>query len=1570
MASVVTSALYLIFAIAFAMINFLIFPVGTHYEIFHAVSYKFRNLPWKSEPKDYFLDDIKEPGHVYEWLDNVWKPGILDLEEKEGATALVSLNRLLFGRLTLKKFKIQKNESDKFAGPYKEKLGSYRMDASIDNGAAESKEDFGVSYKYQYKENDGYNKAGGFVMYINPEDHDKEVVDMVKTMHKEGWFDLHFGSLVAELMIFNGNVKQFQHLTFRMETTFAGTIEVKTEAVSFDLHLYLFKGARALWNAIRLIFEIIVNLLTIYFVKKEFEDMADSIRLYIENPMCIFDFTCITVVLACTILYYKLIIFADAYSLFTFPLPPPELMEDRIMMFNMLFDVSTEFNRLQSVVGVGVLVVFIRSVILLCQLSNSWGLLFNTLAQGKLLFLYFICVFMLVFIGFALAGHFLFGHSVEIMSTFPLAFINTLTMLLGDPIYPILKPGDAMMIVPFYYLFQLLFSFVLINIFLSIIASSYDKEKQALLKAKMEGKDEEEPLKKLAILIKDGLIKKFSFLQHLTMAKYLVGASTAPKINYETVNRLRAKRRSNIFPFSWECILIVCMFGVFFTCVVFQGRIRTTYKLQEVLEESFLKKEWMQTNPHRKMDFDEIEEFEDVYYFAKNVLFDELYDCTGTAQSLQSCGDIRKTYPKKRENYRLFTGGKVKPRCFLKECSKQSNIGYIPDKRKFQQHVNKPPRVPRVRGWNVGVTSADFVRLTIQIACFHENIDEKSRSSYPHVYSLAQWQCAEKSCMAGFIESGRTCLNSKGMPIDINRFLGRKFGKKKDKQFVYEYQKEGTYLELGGYSIGLGLTREEASIVIEQLHEDHLFKNNVVSMVFDWTLYNGNIDLFAHQATEFSLQPTNYLSKNMKTSIFPLNIFDEGGEQLQNIRHLVYQLLFIYVGCVLIFVLVIVYQVLLELRLCTALQKSLIQTIKSVLFNDPWFLIDMLSVALNVLVLMLFLYVYMGAYDGFIDKFAFINNQTIPAVQKDYATLSKMMGLGDLYMNFLQVAGLNSFFMTIRALKYMSEVHTEVTYVKQDHQPLEEVELKWIMQHRLLQVVSIREGVATNAGIRVGWVINSINGESVLKMFLQFYKERPSSNVEVFFNNKLKRPPPVKPAVLKPLTIAFRSQVGAIGTFMKTFRIISGQVTNFSIVMLLAMLGFVAKFHLDYGLQNKRYSSIVGTLLNLFRFMIGDYEISKLTKQNIELTIINFLIYQLIFYFVLSNMFLATMIQAWRELRTEAMDGLSSNFGAIGLSAKRAFIRCITRQKDDGPDRSQRDELILLEDNYFSRYGALHYLPYLTEKGDIELDRHHAINFTEDQRTMFAERFQKSQIALALDLAKDGYVSTEEKHGADVHEQRDQLKNIPREHEKKMLLKSMNTKEILHVNQSSKSIFQRTKESIIKKLKRNKNVGDAPPSFLESNEFYSGALQRMNDRLEQDLQQLTSPDVAEEVWLDAVITVMEQYGVPALAQKVFKRERQHKPVSTEQKRKFEETKAKFAKALRYLLKYVRVKAAIEHQKLISRAAQNKVKVLRDQSLVFNDYVHKIEEEIANTEKQIAELQQRSEFMHKQMNTIL
>lgn len=112
-------------------------------------------------------------------------------------------------------------------------------------------------------------------------------------------------------------------------------------------------------------------------------------------------------------------------------------------------------------------------------------------------------------------------------------------------------------------------------------------------------------------------------------------------------------------------------------------------------------------------------------------------------------------------------------------------------------------------------------------------------------------------------------------------------------------------------------------------------------------------------------------------------------------------------------------------------------------------------------------------------------------------------------------------------------------------------------------------------------------------------------------------------------TSKYVGQMKAVSIFSSTLD--SGKSRNvyFAVVNMLLMCGFALFFHIIFGKSVHEVATWSQSIYTLFKWMVGDYDLMPYLKQNQPLAAFFFLAFMTIFYYIATNMFLATMLSVY-----------------------------------------------------------------------------------------------------------------------------------------------------------------------------------------------------------------------------------------------------------------------------------------------------------------------------------------------------
>eukprot|EP00391_Amoebophrya_sp_Ameob2_P005011 CAMPEP_0179006618 /NCGR_PEP_ID=MMETSP0795-20121207/14667_1 /TAXON_ID=88552 /ORGANISM="Amoebophrya sp., Strain Ameob2" /LENGTH=755 /DNA_ID=CAMNT_0020701425 /DNA_START=399 /DNA_END=2663 /DNA_ORIENTATION=+ len=406
---------------------------------------------------------------------------------------IAGFNEVLLLRFTLKRHKFQESKNPLFRlqYPWVFQGGSSGLSASSDNGDREFSEPF-VGPKsgtvYEYQASDGHAQAGGYVVTLDlSKFSEQEVKTRVDTLYEDGWFDLQLGSFAVDLVIFNGNWRQFLLLGFSWVAPFSGSAyrEETFQYVSLDLYNGLVPGVY-----LRIALEVIVYVLLILFVILEIKQ-AQFIGVdlyfakgstYVNNFGLLLSWVVVILQLVRTTSQPKFAyLFSEEDPAVVFSDTTYSAAEEAMARadFKSLENYLAFVVTVQTLTAINLTVVFAKAVVLVSDLSPYLSLISNVLVRAFPFLVSFTGLYFIVFGGFVLFGYFLFGQHIFKLSTLSDAFIYLFALCCGGSAvrWADFTGADPILGPIYIFFFYLVMIFTLMNVFLSILLGSYDIEK-------------------------------------------------------------------------------------------------------------------------------------------------------------------------------------------------------------------------------------------------------------------------------------------------------------------------------------------------------------------------------------------------------------------------------------------------------------------------------------------------------------------------------------------------------------------------------------------------------------------------------------------------------------------------------------------------------------------------------------------------------------------------------------------------------------------------------------------------------------------------------------------------------------------------------------------------------------------------------------------------------------------------------------------------------------------------------------------------------------------------------------
>mmetsp|Transcript_249 Transcript_249/g.809 ORF Transcript_249/g.809 Transcript_249/m.809 type:complete len:1700 (-) Transcript_249:20-5119(-) len=436
--------------------------------------------PWLKDLSQYdrggfsVPDNVEEFTFCPEWLSRVAS----DIESRTAEIGqplmLGSYNQVLMGRISMKRASLVPHESKAHTNAYPLQRSALRTSAYSFDSSSENTGSFGGAsqMKYSYQQDKGFNGAGGFLQYIDFSQPQGHILNQMTNLKLNHWFDLNQGSLVLDLLMYNGNIDSFLYLAFVFEHDFTGRTEVTVSANPLDLTLHnLDRGST--WFR----FGIYLTILCIfcYFTKSEVEDLMTDLYAYFSDFSSVMQLISLVLCFVCMVLFLNICV-SYTYLHFTLPLSDePALGQTQ---FQDIANLALGMEKFTFVLSVTTFLIVIRCVFVVAGIVPHMVVVVRALDKVKHTLC--VCCFMysMALLGFAFAGFFLFGSNSEDFSTVDSALVSVVTMTLGGASYVRLKdsePGFAFV----YWAAVGVFGMLLQPIMLSALVAGYMKQRDS-----------------------------------------------------------------------------------------------------------------------------------------------------------------------------------------------------------------------------------------------------------------------------------------------------------------------------------------------------------------------------------------------------------------------------------------------------------------------------------------------------------------------------------------------------------------------------------------------------------------------------------------------------------------------------------------------------------------------------------------------------------------------------------------------------------------------------------------------------------------------------------------------------------------------------------------------------------------------------------------------------------------------------------------------------------------------------------------------------------------------------------
>eukprot|EP00003_Mantamonas_plastica_P001119 TRINITY_DN1081_c0_g1_i1.p1 TRINITY_DN1081_c0_g1~~TRINITY_DN1081_c0_g1_i1.p1 ORF type:complete len:608 (-),score=224.88 TRINITY_DN1081_c0_g1_i1:24-1847(-) len=444
------------------------------------------------------FEDIGSMDEFWQWLQGPFQEAVTNDEWYNGDkfTAaeegfLYNYNKLI-GGIRIRQLRVRDDSctpSDTFVKTYPKCWGYYSPEAT-------EKAAFGPGNKFKYSDpantnipyevgrtDSAYYDGGGYI--VDFKKNSTALPSELTQLIADKYLDKKTRVVFVTINVMNGNLGLFMLCKFMIEFTPGGYTAPFSTFKAFKMEPYLnpidlFRGVLELSTIVFLAF----------FLRQEIDEAIQtykargSVLYYFEDGWNYLD------LLNLGLLWTVVII----NSIFVFG-PDRNNFDATTIEYINLEQVADMYYLVFSLQSISVLIVFLK-IFKYLQMNAKMSLMWSTLGMASADLVAFFIFFMIVFLGFSMMGHLLFGATVEDYRELGLSLITCFKMILGEFNYTEIQRANRFLGAVFFILFILLVYFTLANMFLAIINDAY-----AIVNRKAQGT-------KLGAQLKKGIRKK------------------------------------------------------------------------------------------------------------------------------------------------------------------------------------------------------------------------------------------------------------------------------------------------------------------------------------------------------------------------------------------------------------------------------------------------------------------------------------------------------------------------------------------------------------------------------------------------------------------------------------------------------------------------------------------------------------------------------------------------------------------------------------------------------------------------------------------------------------------------------------------------------------------------------------------------------------------------------------------------------------------------------------------------------------------------------------------------------
>ncbi|CAE7522060.1 pkd2, partial [Symbiodinium sp. CCMP2456] len=413
----------------------------------------------------------------------------------------------------------------------------------------------------------------------------------------------------------------------------------------------------------------------------------------------------------------------------------------------------------------------------------------------------------------------------------------------------------------------------------------------------------------------------------------------------------------------------------------------------------------------------------------------------------------------------------------------------------------------------------------------------------------------------------------------------------------------------------------------------------------------------------------------------------------------------------------------------------------------------------------------------------------------------------------------------------------------------------------------------------------------------------------------------------------FRS-VSSLRLVLTTLTAALQELFMISALIIVVLVAVVLLMHNRFGVIFHRYGTLESSSQSVFFFLTGSFDTADLYGAFPIFFLLVTILFQISFLLIL-NLLIAAIIYRWKDSRRDAED-----FSVLSFwTTLRDNVNVFKGNKAGGRSHDERN-LHKLDPSFWRNLAVLRHIDKLDESGKI--------NFNADRRSESPKARREEEENRERDDEEASY--DEEAGILDFSNPQDQHRFITVFKKAHMEIASQMTKDVVTPDEEAEKSHAAGVGSLEDKPelmdlqahveKRWEQEMEAEALGIVEDPQAPSTVQTIQDNLNRELEKSSHP--AEEIWLDALLTVLEDANALEKLQKLFLPRPMIEPKKAHEWSAFIRKKLILERRLNHFLRWLQEEARVKHYEYVREMAVSKERVLKQQSLVLTDYLQTLD----------------------------